>query len=135
AHRLALVDENVYAHVLFFDELPQHQPLQSRIDVPVNVAKIVAGFVLAKVCELDRRAAPGRAPFAAHRPRKSAPRLDAQSLQLSQKGGIEQAVFFLAHGSNLQPMIQARDGSASRGRDVLRVAAIAFSRSSSISSV
>src|SRR5205085_1077915 len=45
----------------------------------------------AKVCELDRRAAPRRAPFAAHRAGKSAPRRYAQSLKLSQKGGVKQA--------------------------------------------
>src|SRR6185295_8274560 len=86
-------------------------------------------LVLSEICEPYGRASASRAPFAAHRSRKSAASLYSQTLQFFQEGGIKKAGLFFAHGG------QARDDSTSRCLDKLRLALTDSSISSSIASV
>src|ERR1044072_7298510 len=60
--RAALIHQYVNPHVFFFDELAEHQSLKPRVDVPINVAEVVARFVLPEVGELNRRASARRPP-------------------------------------------------------------------------
>jgi hypothetical protein len=82
-HGAALVNEYVYANVLFFDELPEHEPLKPRVDIPVNVAKIIARFILPEIRELYGRTPARRATLAAHSSGECAPGLYPQTFELS----------------------------------------------------
>ena len=53
-HRPAEVDEETQRQFFLGDEESQHEAIESRVGVPVDQAKIVAGRVVAIVGELDR---------------------------------------------------------------------------------
>jgi len=65
AHRLAGVEEDAHRQfALLFVEF-EEQPFQPPVEIPVQVAEIVAVGVVAVIGELDRLAARAAAPFAA----------------------------------------------------------------------
>src|SRR5205085_12582845 len=88
--RRARVDEQVDANVFLLDEESDHQPVESRVDAPVEVPEIVAGRVVAIIGEFDRGATPRAPPFALRRSRKRAPRFDSQAFESLQELGIEE---------------------------------------------
>lgn len=82
AHRLRGVKEQVDVEVLLLLEQLEQQIVHPRVDVPVQVAVVVARRVLAVVGELDARAEGGASSLRLDPPAKHAPRHQRQILQL-----------------------------------------------------
>src|SRR5262249_25513493 len=72
--------------------LSKHQPFEPRVDVPVNVTKIVSGLVFSEVRELDRSSASRRAAFAAACSRKRVSRPKREPFELLQKDRVQNSI-------------------------------------------
>src|SRR5439155_17139661 len=65
-HGARSIHEHVDGHVLLLDEELDEELLQACVHVPVELAEVVPGGVVAVVSELDALAAPDAAPLALH---------------------------------------------------------------------
>ena len=87
-HRPAGVEKQVDRQVLLFVEQPEQQPVQALVGLPVDVAEVVAGRILAVIGELQPAPALARQPVGAILPGERALRDDVQVLEL-----FEEVVF------------------------------------------
>ncbi len=101
AHRPGAVDEDVDREVLFFLEEPQEQSPVPLVDVPVEVAEVVARGVLAVVGELDAAAGLLRAALGAGATRVEAARDDREVFELSLELLVEELVVVAGVGGRI----------------------------------
>ena len=117
-HRRRRVDEQRDGDVLFLDEELDEQLLEPGVDVPVELAQVVAEGVVAVVGELDRLAALD-APAAALEPAADRrPHQQQQAFELAQEGLVEDGRIDLARQEGL-----AGAGGGRRGEAVHRAVA------------
>ncbi len=76
--------------VFFLLEPLEQQLVVAGVDVPVEVAEVVAGGVLAVVGELDAAAELHRPPLGQERPAEDPPRDEREVFELLQEVGVEQ---------------------------------------------
>ena len=88
-HRRRRVDEERDRDVLLLDEQLDEQPLEPRVDVPVELAQVVAEGVVAVVGELDRLAALDAPPSALEPAADRRAHQQQQSLELAQERLVE----------------------------------------------
>ncbi len=81
-HRRARVDDEVDGEVLFLLVEADEEALEALVDVPVEVAKIVARLVVAVVGELDAAPALLRAPLGAQAAREDPPADEREVVEL-----------------------------------------------------
>src|SRR5262249_2211779 len=83
---------HVDRQVLFLLEQPQQQLVEAAVEVPVDVAHVVAERVVAVVGELDAGAGLARAPLGADAPGEQLLRHQVEVLELLQELVAEEAV-------------------------------------------
>ena len=96
AHRRAGVDDEIDGEVLLFLEEAQEQSVEALVDVPIEIADVVARLVIAVIGELDAAAALLGAPFGAHAPTENPPAHDGEVVELSLKLVVEQLLVDVA---------------------------------------
>ena len=116
-HAAARVDEDVDGDVLLLDEELHEEALEPRVGVPVELAQVVAGGVVAVVGELDALAAPHAAPLALHPPGGEAPRGQLELLEPAQEGLVEERC---ALGGGHRSLLRPADRRTTRGRHATR---------------
>ncbi len=89
-HAPRAVQQEVDVQVFLFLEPLQQQLVVAGVEVPVEVAEVVAGRVLAVVGELDAAAQLHRPPLGQERAAKHPPRDQRQVFELLQEVGIEE---------------------------------------------
>ena len=104
------VDDEVDGEVLLFLVEAHEELLEALVDVPVEVAEVVAGLVVAVVGELDAAAALLRPPLGAQPPGEDAPADEREVLELALELVVEEVVVLGGGG------LRARD--AERPSDV-----------------
>jgi len=91
AHRGRRVHQQVQAEVFLVHEQLDVEPLESTVDIPVDVAQVVAVAVGTVIGELHAVAATRTAPLALDAAAERAPRQQGQAFQLSKELRGEQA--------------------------------------------
>ena len=89
-HRVRDVDQDVDVEVFFFLEQAQQQLVEAAVEVPVDVAEVVAARVRAVIGELDARADFARAALGAQVSREHLARHHVQVLERLQEPLVEQ---------------------------------------------
>src|SRR5690606_37907706 len=82
-HRARAIDDEVDAEIFFLFVQAHEQAPEALVDVPVDVAEVVAGGVVAVVGELDAAALLLRAPLGPHAAGEHPPADDRQGLELA----------------------------------------------------
>ena len=111
-HRRRGIDEQRHGDVLFLDEELDEQLLEAGVDVPVELAQVVAERVVAVVGELDRLAPLDAAPTALETAADRGAHEQEKALELPQEGLVEDGRVDLAR--------QERLARAGRGGPVTR---------------
>ena len=93
------VDDQMKAQILLVDEELDVQPIEATVDVPVDVAEVVADAVRAIVAELDAVPPAQAPPLAFHAPAKDAAREQREALELRQKLRREERLARRRHAS------------------------------------
>src|SRR5690606_26664631 len=86
------VDDEVEGEVFLLAEELEEEAVHAGEDVPVDVAEVIAGDVLAVVVELDGSAAFFRAAFAGELPGEDLPGEEVEAVELRQELGAEELV-------------------------------------------
>ena len=89
-HRVRAVDDDVDVEVFFLFEQPQQQLVEPPVQVPVDVAEVIAARVRAVVGELDAAADLTRAALGAQVPREHLARHHVEVLERLQEPIVEQ---------------------------------------------
>ncbi len=116
-HRRRGIDEQRDRDVLFLDEELHEQPLETGVDVPVELAQVVAEGVVAIVREFDRLAALDAATPALEPATHRRAHQQQQALELAQEGLVEDRRVDLARQERLAGAGDGPiDGGGARGR-------------------
>src|SRR5262249_6799374 len=115
-HRRRRVDDQVQAEIFLVDEELDVQAIEPAVDVPVDVAKIVADPVRAIVAELDAVPAPEASALALDPPAKDPAREQRQALELRKKVRREERLARRRHGSRPISARRAIGNSCGSGR-------------------
>ena len=123
-HRRRGVEEERDRDVLLLDEELDEQPLEPGVDVPVELAQVVAEGVVAVVGELDRLAALDAPPAALEAAADRRAHEQQQPLELAQEGLVEDGRVDLARQERLaragRRPLAGSGRPADRGRAVHR---------------
>ena len=127
-HRRRRVDEERDRDVLLLDEQLDEQPLEPGVDVPVELAQVVAQGVVAVVGELDRLAALDAPPAALQAAPDRRAHQQQQALELAQERLVEDGRVDLARQEDLARAGDRRSGGVASGawrsRPIAGIAAV-----------